>query len=75
MGQVLFWLEAAIASVLFVSLGVGIVSRTTGRGRRWAIRIAWWFLTVVPWLLAVGAFAATEIWAGGLVRRRRAPPS
>ena len=64
MGQVLFWLEAAIASVLFVALGVGIVSRTR-RSLRRLLGLAWGLLAIAPWLAAIGAFAAVENFAGG----------
>ena len=65
MGQFLFWLEAAVTSVLFAALGLAIVSRIQRRGRRWVVRIVWSMLAILPWLVAIGAFAAVGIWAGG----------
>jgi len=67
MGQILFWLEASVASVLFVALGLGISSRIPKR--RWIVRyfleITWWPLAVLPLLVAIGGFAAVEFCAGG----------
>ncbi|MBI5725769.1 MAG: hypothetical protein HZA50_17550 [Planctomycetes bacterium] len=65
MGQILFWLEAAVMSVLFVALGLGILSRVHRRGLRWLVRIVWGILAFLPWLVTIGAFAAVEIWVGG----------
>lgn len=65
MGQFLFWMEAAVTSVLFVALGIAIVSRIQRRGRRWLARIVWGMLAILPWLVAIGGFLAVGIWAGG----------
>jgi hypothetical protein len=65
MGQFLFWLEAAVTSVLFVALGLGVLSRVHRPGQRWLVRIALAGLAVLPWLAVIGAFAAVASLAGG----------
>ena len=65
MGQVLFWLEAAITFVIFVALGCGILSRIHGRGLHGVVEILWAALALLPWLIAIVAFALVQLLAGG----------
>lgn len=65
MGQVLFWVEAAITSVIFVALGCGILSRIHGRGLHGVVEILWGAVALLPWLIFITAFALVEFLAGG----------
>ncbi|MFA6134927.1 MAG: hypothetical protein WC869_13005 [Phycisphaerae bacterium] len=65
MGHILFWLEAAVTSVLFVAMGLRILSGIQRRGRRWLVRIAWIILAPLPWVAAIGEFAEVQFFTGG----------
>ncbi|MCL2701782.1 MAG: hypothetical protein FWE88_08850 [Phycisphaerae bacterium] len=69
MGQLLFWLEAAIASVLFVALGVALQARVRDRVWRGMFGGVWWFLAYPPWVFVIVAFWAINnvYWIGGPV--------
>ena len=65
MGQVLFWIEAAITATLFVALGVVLLVRIK---RTWARRIlgtAWGIVALLPWVVVIGGFGAVEFLTGG----------
>jgi len=55
MGQALFWLEAAVASVLFVALGVAVQARVRSRLWRGFLGSWWWIVAITPWLAVVGS--------------------
>lgn len=69
MGEILFWLEAAISSALFVALGLAIMARRKSRAGRWAVRTTWCLLAALPWVLAVGMFGLYQ----GFVRGAEFP--
>ncbi len=68
MGHLLFWLEAAVTSALFAALGVALASHITDRVWRGLLRLVWAVLLLGPWLVAIGAFAWVQHWAGGARR-------
>ena len=68
MGQLLFWLEAAVASVLFGALGTALASRVQRRGRRWLLRITWLLVATLSWVCLISSFALVEIKVGGAIR-------
>jgi len=55
MGQALFWLEAAMASVLFVALGVAVRARIRGTVWRGFLGVCWWVAAHAPWVVVIGA--------------------
>jgi len=72
MGQVLFWLVASVASVLFIALGMAIVVRVRRPGQRRGVRVAWmvfhvawWIFAIGPWLAVIGMFVLYTVFSGG----------
>jgi hypothetical protein len=55
MGQALFWLESAAASVLFVALGAALMARVRSRVWRGLLRGGWWLLAYMPWAATIAA--------------------
>jgi hypothetical protein len=65
MGQLLFWLEAVVATVLWSAFATAVVCRTRRGRRRWLAAIPCAVPAVLPWVVAIGTFALVEIGAGG----------
>jgi len=66
MGQILFWLEAAVASALFVALMTALVVRMRTRRRRWGAGVAAGIVAALPWLAAIGVFTLIYARVGGV---------
>lgn len=60
MGHFLFWLEAAIASILFTTLGMAFAAKIRHWWRRWIFIFLWEGLVALPWLLIIGLFWYVE---------------
>ncbi len=65
MGDILFWIEAAITTVLFVALGSALASRIKLPGNRGALRVLWFLLAVAPWATAIIGLAYIDTRFGG----------
>lgn len=65
MAQILLWLEAATASVLFLALGIALAARVRGEHRRGVLLGLWTIATVLPWLLVIAGLGSLQYGVGG----------
>jgi hypothetical protein len=65
MGYILFWIEAVVASVLWVALGQSLAARVARRWRRGLLKLAAWLLALLPWAAAIALLRYVDALFGG----------
>jgi hypothetical protein len=60
MGYLLFWIEATVASVLWVALGQALAWRVRRRWWRGWVKFLVWLLVLAPWAAIVAMFCLIE---------------
>jgi len=65
MGYLLFWIEAAVASVLWVALGQALAWRVRRRWWRGWVKFVVWLLVLAPWAVIVAMFCLIEYFVVG----------